>query len=204
MSVIDKMIDAVTPPESEEARIEARNKARAAAQPGDWLSMVLDHHDQLDAMFAELKSASSPDQALQVQSRLAELLTGHAQAEETILYPAMAKDGQKGHATMAYTEQATTKMQLAELERLTPLSQEYLDKLGHIEGAVKHHMYSEEGTWFLDMKEQASPEEQQMATARFREEFDRYMNGPHAADAMGGMSGVAMQGSMGGTASTAA
>lgn len=41
MSVIDKIVAAVTPPESEEARADARLKANAAARPGDWLSQVL-------------------------------------------------------------------------------------------------------------------------------------------------------------------
>src|ERR1700749_2629367 len=41
LSIVDKVIAAVTPPESEEARMKAREKARAAAGPGDWLAMVL-------------------------------------------------------------------------------------------------------------------------------------------------------------------
>ena len=44
MSIIDKVVAAVTPPESEEARAKARAKAEAAARPGDWLSQILDHH----------------------------------------------------------------------------------------------------------------------------------------------------------------
>jgi hypothetical protein len=47
MSILDKVVAAVTPPESEDARKEARAKARGAARPGDWLSMVLDHHLQI-------------------------------------------------------------------------------------------------------------------------------------------------------------
>jgi len=32
------------------------------------------------------------------------------------------------------------------------MSQEFLDKLKHIEGAVAHHVYEEESNWFLDLK----------------------------------------------------
>ena len=55
MSILDKAIAAVTPPVSDEKRAEAHAKARAAAEPGDWLSQVLDHHEQIDQAFAETK-----------------------------------------------------------------------------------------------------------------------------------------------------
>jgi len=38
MSVIDRIVAAVTPPESEEDRARAREKARTAATAGDWLA----------------------------------------------------------------------------------------------------------------------------------------------------------------------
>jgi len=177
MSVVDKVIAAVTPPESDDDRANARAKARAAATPGDWLSLVLDHHEQIESAIAETESAQSADAQLMAMQRLATLVTGHANAEETVLYPALAKAGHKGQASMAYTEQATTKMQLAELERLEPLSQEFIDKLGHIKGALLHHMYEEEGTWFMEMKTTVPEAEEAMVLARFREEFERYMGG---------------------------
>ena len=39
MSIIDEVVAAVTPPESEESRREARAKALAAAGDGDWLAL---------------------------------------------------------------------------------------------------------------------------------------------------------------------
>jgi len=50
-----------------------------------------------------------------------------------------------------------------------------LDKLKHIRGAVEHHVYSEEGTWFLRLRQEAPAEEQAMIAARYREEYGRYM-----------------------------
>ena len=58
MSVFDKIIAAVAPPESDEARAEAREKARAAASSGDWLSQILEHHLGIERGFAEVKSAT--------------------------------------------------------------------------------------------------------------------------------------------------
>jgi hypothetical protein len=60
MSVIDKVIAAVTPPESEKDRAEAREKALACAQPGDWLSLILEHHLELEAALAAVEDATAP------------------------------------------------------------------------------------------------------------------------------------------------
>lgn len=173
MSIVDKVVSAVTPPESDAQRIEATRRARSVAEQGGWLSMALDHHDQIRAALRE-GLAASPQQRPMAMKRLALVLNGHALAEEVVLYPAMAKAHEKGHANMAYTEQVATKMQMAELERLDPATQDWTDKLEHIEGALLHHMYEEEGTWFIDLLEY---EDQKALTQRFREEYTRYTGG---------------------------
>ncbi len=103
------------------------------------------------------------------------ILTGHAIAEEAALYPALAADHQLGHAELAYQEQSAAKMELGLLETLDPASEDYRDKFEHIRGAVLHHVYSEEGTWFLKLKEDLPAAEQARIGARYREEFARYM-----------------------------
>ena len=178
MSIIDKVVAAVTPPESEEARAKARAKAEAAARPGDWLSQILDHHRQIEALFAAVKSATTAEARREAQKRLAGILTGHSVAEEAAIYPALAADKQVGHAELAYQEQSAAKMEMGLLERLDPMSQDYLDKLEHIRGAVAHHVYSEEGTWFLELAKDVGPEEQAMITQRYKEEFERYAMAP--------------------------
>ncbi|NWG45059.1 MAG: hemerythrin domain-containing protein [Alphaproteobacteria bacterium] len=172
MSIVDKAIAAVTPPESEEARIEATRTARAAATPGHWLAMALDHHDEIRAAL-EAALAAAPADRPRALKRLQLVLIGHSLAEEIVLYPALAKAHEKGHAGMAYSEQTATKMQMAELERLDPRSKEWSEKLEHIRGALLHHMYEEEGNWFLDLKDQYA--DQKTLTARFAEEYNRYV-----------------------------
>lgn len=176
MSLIDKAIAAVTPPVSAEKRLEARQKARAAAEPGDWLSQILDHHEGIEAAFAAVKAADTTEGRRSAQKRLGTLLTGHAMAEEAVIYPALARAGHLGQANMGYTEQAAAKMQMAALEHLDPLSQDYLDKLGHLEGAVATHVYQEESSWFLDMKQNAPQADQDRGGRRYAEEYGRYMD----------------------------
>lgn len=174
MSVIDKFIAAVTPPESDEARLEAREEANEAAEPGDWLSQILEHHLDIEDAFDAVKAAQNPAERLSEFRQLAVLLNGHSIAEEAVIYPALATSGEKGHAGVGYDEQAMVKVQMAALEALNPMSQDFLDKLEHIEGAVAHHVYAEEGNWFLDLKKKADPAEQAKLSSRYTEEYARY------------------------------
>jgi hypothetical protein len=179
MSAFDKLVSAITPPESEEKREKAHAKARAEALPGGWLSQILDQHEAIAQAFSEVKAAPEPRTRRLGEKRLSMLLTGHAMAEEAVVYPALAQVHEQGHAHKAYTEQAAAKMQLAVLETIDPMSQDYLDKLGHLEGAIMHHVFEEENEWLLELQTRATTTENERITARFREEFDRYM-GPEA------------------------
>jgi hypothetical protein len=173
MSILDKVVAAVTPPESAEARRKARAKARAAAGSGDWLAQILDHHEEIEAAFAAVRAAEHVDLRRAAQAELAVLLNAHANAEEAVIYPALVHFGHKLHGTAGYTEQAGAKANLGELEYLDPMSQEFLDKLEHVRGAVAHHVYEEENDRFLDLKE-ISAAEQVRLTKRYAEEFARF------------------------------
>lgn len=173
MSVIDKALAAITPQPSEDRRREATEKARAAAQAGDWLSLALDHHELIRSAFAQGRAAKSAADRKAAMENLALVLNGHSLAEEIVLYPAMAQHGHKMQAGVAYSEQTTAKMQMAELENIAPSSDAWLDKWGHIEGAVLTHMYEEEHGWLLNLN--AHGEHQDRLTARYAKEYQRYV-----------------------------
>ena len=94
MSFFDKIVAAMTPPESEETRLEARAHARDVAAPGDWLSQILDHHERIERAFADVKSAADAVAQRAAQKDLAVILTGHSNAEEAVIYPALADAGE--------------------------------------------------------------------------------------------------------------
>lgn len=202
MSLIDKVVAAVTPPESDEQRREARAKAQAAAGDNDWLAQVLRHHEQIEAAFAAVRSTQDVTGRLGALKDLALILSGHANAEEAVLYPALIYFGHKSHGMMGYTEQAGAKANMGELEYLDPMSSEFLDKLEHVRGAVAHHVYEEESDRFLDLKK-LSASDQARLTARYMEEFDRYVGSSEDADAKPGAPGrnaFTAEGAPGGTA----
>jgi hypothetical protein len=188
MSLIDKVVAAVTPPESDEARREARAKAQKAGASSPWLAQVLEHHMQIEDAFLAIKSATDAAARRRAEKALAGILTAHSIAEESVLYPALALHGEKSHATAAYTEQSAAKIQMAALEDLDPMSQDYMDKLEHIRGAVAHHVYEEEGTWFLELCQ--IPGIQQTLEARYMREFERYFGGSPSVDEINQLSAI--------------
>ncbi len=175
MTILDKVIAAVTPTEDSDKNREARAKAQAAAGSTGWLSLVLQHHVEIEKAFAAVKDAKSAATRKTAQKWLGTILTGHSIAEEAVIYPAMANTDQKGHATEMYTEQSAAKIQMAALDDLDPMSEDYLDKLEHIRGAVAHHVAEEEGEYFLKLKETADAALNSKLTRQYMAEFDRYM-----------------------------
>lgn len=175
MSFLDKIVAAITPPESDEDRREARDKANALARPGDWLSHALEHHRRIEACFELALGANSVAERRAALRDLSMVLTAHANAEEAVLYPAIANEGSKTGAALSYEEHAMTRIQMGALETLDPMSQDWRDKLGHIRGAVLHHVYEEEDSRFPDLRKAIPSQEDQRLTRRFLEEFDRYM-----------------------------
>lgn len=176
MGILDKAVAALTPEASRDERAEARGQARALATPGDWLAQVIDHHEAVEAAFASVKAATSASARRDEQRVLASLLTGHSLAEESVLYPAMALHDQKAHSGAAYTEQSAAKVQVAALDDLEPMSQDYLDKLEHLRAAVAHHVHEEESNWFPALRRLVDVALQDKLTRRYQEEFERYMS----------------------------
>ena len=186
MSILDKAIAAITPPESAADRTNARELARSLAAPGDWFSLVLDHHLGIEAAFQRCRSGQTASARSDALADLHTVLVGHSLAEELVLYPAMSGHDQQGGATMAYQEQQVAKVELASLEQTDPSTQAWIDKLDALQGAIAHHMYEEEGTWFARIKQASLHDEQDGLRARFAEEFERYV-GPDVAARFDGL-----------------
>lgn len=174
MSLLDKIAAAVTPMASEEKRAEARSQAEGLAKGDDWLGQILSHHRQIESAFDRALNAGGAEGRRTAAGELAAILMAHANAEEAVIYPALVNGSSKTHATLAYEEQAAAKINMAILENLDPMSQEWRDKLEHIQGAVLQHVYQEESSWFPDVVRNTPAEQQRLLTERYAREFGRY------------------------------
>ena len=174
MSLLDKVAATVTPLASDETRAEAHAEARARSSGNDWLGQVLDHHEQIDGLFNRARAATGVANRKAALEELGVLLTGHSIAEEAVLYPALVKADYESKATMAYGQQSTAKTEMFLLEGLDPTSEEWIDKLDHIIGAVRQHVYQEESSWFVKLAESRDVD-QALLTRKYAEQFDRYI-----------------------------
>ena len=176
MSIMDKVVATVTPPESEETRSKARAKARASAGKGDWLAMVLNHHEQVEAAFASVKAAADPASRVRTLKKLSILLTGHSVAEEAALYPALAKADEEGSCDQSVCRAiggqiavGPTGGSAAHESRIRWTSSRTS------KAPLAHHVYEEESSWFLDLKAKTPAADQVKLTQRYQEQFARYM-----------------------------
>jgi hemerythrin superfamily protein len=174
MSLLDKIVASITPLESDEERLRARENARTQAVQGGWVHRIIDDHDRIERAFEAVRSAPDATAQKAAERELATLLNGHSAAEEAVIYPELVDTSQKGHATLGYEEQAATKVQLGLLGKIEPMTQDYLDKLEHIRGAVTHHMYQEENSWLVTLEREILSERQQLVLERYEEEMSRY------------------------------
>lgn len=173
MTMMDKVIGAMTPLEGDEHRQRARADARASAGRG-WLALIIDHHERIEQAFADVAAARSATGQRAAQKELGILLTGHSNAEESVIYPALAKIGDRSASREAFKEQSEAKTEMAMLEDLEPMSEAYLAKLEEIRTAVQHHVFEEESTWFPQLRREADTAQQARLTRRYKEEFERY------------------------------
>jgi len=170
MSFLDRIAAAVTPAASDESRAEARRNIEVLAADEPWIGIIVNQHKEIEASFEAARAAPS----VEAVERLATLLTGHANAEEAVLYPDIADESSKTHAGMAYEEHAMTKIQLAKLKDLPPGTEEWHEKLDHIQSAVAQHIYQEEGSWMPDLAREMSPQRKARLLERYNVEYERY------------------------------
>ena len=174
MSFLDKLAAAITPAASKEDRAEARRDAETLGAREEWIGLIVQQHKQIETLISEAAMAPGAEARLKAVREFERVLTGHATAEEAVLYPDMAEFSGKTHAGMGYEEHAMTKIQVAKLEKLDPMSKEWREKIDHIRSALEQHMYQEEGSWMPDLAEKLPPADKARLTQRFVEEYERY------------------------------
>jgi hypothetical protein len=175
MTISDKLMATLKGMTSERERQQARSRAQAEAGANDWLSMAVDQHIQVEAAFSALMQSGDAVSKRRAERHLRLLSTAHANAEESVLYPALAHAHERSQATASYSEHALYKMNLGELEFLDPMSRDYADKVEYLWQATRDHICDEEGKRFLALRHKTPAAEQDLLTRRFKEEFERYI-----------------------------
>jgi len=172
MSFLDRIASALTPAASDEERAEARTHFEQLATGELFAEDILRQHREIEQLFDQARAGVGPAAQAAVRD-LALLLNAHSMAEEAVVYPEISDHSGKAHAGMAFEEHAMAKVQLAELQKMQPGTDEFREKLDHIESAVQQHIYQEESSWLPDVLRNAPMEARQRISAEFRNYFDR-------------------------------
>jgi hypothetical protein len=175
MHILDQAIAANAAAANQMRRMKARSKAVDLGRSCPWLRLVVTHHEQIEGAFAAIRDTRDAVARRRAERRLATLLTGHAVAEEAVLYPAMAASRQKAHAVAASNAQSRLKAMLALLAATDPMSAAYAEELAALEEAVAWHVLDEEGSWYPALARTGDAALQARLGDRYHDEFDRCM-----------------------------
>jgi hypothetical protein len=174
MTLPDKMIGTVREP-LEDRRARARELAYARTAECGWFAEVLRHHVAIEQALRAVREGGDPAAGRHALRWLSTLMKGHAIAEDTVLYPALAFDGQKAHALSAFADESSFRIDLAGLALLEPGSEDYIDKLDALRADLALHFYEEEGAWYPALCRREGGRGNARLHMLFVEEFRRYM-----------------------------
>ena len=126
----------------------------------DVMTMLEQDHREVEELFEKIKNTNGAVRA-QLVSRLAADLRLHMKVEESIVYPAIAKQVDDGDDMVeeAKTEHEGARKVLADVEKLSPNEPGFDGALEMLEAGISHHVEEEEDEVFPKLRESVSAEE---------------------------------------------
>lgn len=160
------------------------NPKRTAGMPEqqrDVVEVLTHDHREVEGMFIQLESTTSPDQRADLVEQVTIELVRHSVAEEQWLYPAVRNklpdgDGLADHEIAEHSEVEET---LKALESLSPESAEYASKLTMLISDVRHHIEEEESELFPKLAAASSVEELRDLGAKIERAKETAPTRPH-------------------------
>ena len=124
----------------------------------DITSLILDDHEWFRRQFAALDDADGPDELAAIWEPLATRLDTHAQAEETVFYPALLKEGDdaEDEADDAIRDHNKIKDAVADARRHEVGSDEWFEAVGRARTENTEHLGEEEDEALPDFRKNAS------------------------------------------------
>ncbi len=123
----------------------------------DVVTMLEQDHREVEELFEKIKRTNGAARA-QLVSRLAADLRLHMKVEESIVYPAIAKQVDDGDDMVeeAKTEHEGARKVLADVEKLSPNEPGFDGALEMLEAGISHHVEEEEDEVFPKLRESVS------------------------------------------------
>lgn len=114
-------------------------------------------HAEVEGLFQQFDKLTDTDRRAESFERIRQELEAHAQVEEELFYPACAKFADlKDLVQEAQQEHRMVRQLCAEISRLDPSDDEYVDKVQTLHDNVRHHVEEEENEIFPAIKKHLS------------------------------------------------
>ena len=127
----------------------------------DVVTMLEQDHREVEELFEKIKNTNGADAGPARHTRLAADLRLHMKVEESIVYPAIAKQVDDGNDMVeeAKTEHEGARKVLGDVEKLSPNEPGFDGALEMLEAGISHHVEEEEDEVFPKLRESVSAEE---------------------------------------------
>ncbi|WP_221350805.1 hemerythrin domain-containing protein [Streptomyces beigongshangae] len=137
----------------------------------DVVELILDDHRRMEELFRQMRSVEADRQA--ALKEFADLLTAHALAEESKVYPALKRyrdidNEEVEHGEEEHEEGNKALLALLEVDEVG--SDEWDEKLEELVEAITHHADEEERTILNGARENVAMERREELGAAFLEE----------------------------------
>jgi DUF438 domain-containing protein len=129
----------------------------------DITSLIMDDHEWFRRQFARLDDATTPEELQEVWEPLATRLDAHAQAEETVFYPALLKKGEDAddETDDAIRDHNEIREAVARARECAVGSSEWFEAVGKARSENSEHLSEEEDEALPDFRKHASAEMRQ-------------------------------------------
>ena len=135
-------------------RSTTRSKAkRPSRSTPDAIQMLKDDHAHVKALFAKFEKASAPRDKQSLAAQICDELTLHAEAEETIFYPAVREEIEDEEImNEADVEHDGAKTLIGRIRNSRPADEHFDAMVSVLSEAIKHHVKEEEGEMFKQVR----------------------------------------------------
>jgi hemerythrin superfamily protein len=149
----------------------------ATVPPPNALDLLIEQHDQIDQLIAQLTDGQISDERKALIFRtLADTIAAHAAAEETLFYPAVREKDTDEIVREALQDHAAIKRELADLVLSELDDPRFSARLQILQAQIEHHARDqEEGLLFPKVRELMDEAELTQLGVRMRALFEQLL-----------------------------
>jgi hemerythrin superfamily protein len=125
-------------------------------------------HNKVNTLFTEILQSNDAQKIQEYFGQLYKDLSVHADAEEEVLYPRVRAFYGDTNTQELYDEQALMRTVLAQLQNISPVSDEFKQRIRVLMDDVTDHVRQEENTMFAAIRNNLSTQESEELATHFK------------------------------------